>query len=207
MKNVFLINAHQPYPFAPGRLNATLLEKAESHFVANGHEVRSTTMKDEIDVDAEIDKHVWADVIFLQSPVNWMGVPWSFKRYMDHVYSAGMDGRLCAGDGRSRKDPSMQYGSGGTLNGKKYMLSLTFNAPKSSFDDPKQQFFAGKGVDDLFWPAHLNFRFFGMAPLETFACYDVMKNPDIENDFLRFDAHLEKLFPSIGSKASAQEGA
>ncbi len=49
-----------------------------------------------------------------------------------------------------------------------------------------------QGVDDLFLPMHLNFRFFGMQPLETFACYDVMKNPEIENDFRRFDAHLNK---------------
>ena len=36
-----------------------------------------------------------------------------------------------------------------------------------------------------------------MTPLETFACYDVLKNPDVENDFSRFDDHLDKLFPSI----------
>ncbi len=33
---------------------------------------------------------------------------------------------------------------------------------------------------------HANFRFFGMSPLPTFVCYDVLKNPDIENDFKRF---------------------
>lgn len=106
-----------------------------------------------------------------------------------------MDGRLCDGDGRTRRDASKQYGSGGMLTGKKYMLSLTFNAPREAFNDPSQEFFAGKSVDDLFLPAHLNFKFFGMSPLETFSCHDVMKNPDIENDFRRFDQHLDRLFP------------
>ena len=89
---------------------------------------------------------------------------------------------------------SRQYGSGGTLAGKKYLLSLTFNAPKEAFDDADQYLFQGKSVDDLFFPMHMNFRFFGMEPMETFACHDVMKNPDIENDFARFDAHLNKHF-------------
>jgi modulator of drug activity B len=33
-----------------------------------------------------------------------------------------------------------------------------------------------------------------MEPLETFACYDVLKNPDIENDFRRFEAHIAQQF-------------
>ena len=195
MKNVFLINGHQSYPFSKGELNRSLVQLAEDHLLGNGYEVQVTTMADEFDVAEEIERHQWADVVFLQTPVNWMGVSWSFKRYMDSVYSAGMDGRLCAGDGRSRQDPSKQYGTGGTLVGKKYALSLTFNAPREAFDDPAQVFFEGRSVDDLFWPMHLNFRFFGMEALPTFACHDVMKNPDVENDLVRFRAHLAEYFP------------
>ena len=195
MKNVFLINAHEYYPFSEGKLNTALFERARAHFEATGCEIRTTSMKDEWDVDQEIEKHCWADLIFLQSPVNWMGVPWSFKKYMDHVYSFGMDGRLCDGDGRTRSDASRQYGSGGTLSGKNYLLSLTLNAPADAFGDPKQIFFEGKTLDDLYWPMHLNFRFFDMKPLPTFACFDVMKNPSIEEDFARFDAHLKSHAP------------
>ena len=172
MNHVFLINAHEPYPFSEGKLNGAFAERAAEHLRSRGYELRTTTMTSEWDVEEEIDKHRWADTVLLQTPVNWMGVPWSFKRYMDHVYSAGMDGRLCAGDGRSRDDARRQYGSGGALTGRRYMLSLTFNAPRDAFDDPQQTFFGGEGVDDLFWPMHLNFRFFGMTPLETFASHD-----------------------------------
>ena len=124
----------------------------------------------------------------------WMGVPWTFKRYMDEVYSAGMDGTLCNGDGRTRSDPGKQYGTGGTLTGKRYMLSLTLNAPKAAFNDPGQYLFQGRSVDALFVPMHMNFRFFGMEPIETFVCYDVMKNPDIDSDLVRFAAHLSQHF-------------
>ena len=189
MSKVFIINGHQPYSFSPGRLNATLVSRARELLEREGHEVEVSTMREELDVGAEIARHQWADLVLLQTPVNWMGVPWSFKRYMDHVYSAGMDGRLCAGDGRTREQPKANYGRGGALGGTRYMLSLTFNAPAEAFERAGE-FFEGRTIDDLFWPMHLNFAFFGMTPLPSFACYDVMKNPQIEADLARFDAHI-----------------
>ncbi|MEM8782225.1 MAG: NAD(P)H-dependent oxidoreductase [Planctomycetota bacterium] len=198
MQNIFVINAHEAYEFAPGQLNGTLTQMALDHLHTAGYQTRVTTMKDAWEVDPEIENHQWADAVLLQTPVNWMGVPWSFKKYMDFVYSFGMDGRLCAGDGRTRSDPTKQYGTGGTLTGKKYMLSLTLNAPHESFADPAQTFFAGMSIDDLFRPMHLNFKFFGMEPLPTFACHDVMKNPDLDADFARYRQHLADHFPAQG---------
>ncbi len=199
MKKVFIINAHEYYPFAEGRLNQTLVEHARDHLLKNGYDVKITTMKDEYNVDAEIEKLRWADVVLLQSPCNWMMVPWSFKKYMDEVFTSGMDGRLCSGDGRSRENPKEHYGEGGSLRGKKYAMSLTFNAPRESFDDPKEYLFSGKSVDDLFFPMHMNFQFFGMEPLPTFACFDVMKNADVPKDLERFAEHLNNLFPATAT--------
>jgi len=194
MKNIFLINAHQPYPFSEGQLNQSLMDHAESALKAKGYVVRTTHSAKEYEVETELEKHQWADCVILQSPVNWMGVPWSFKKYMDEVYTAGMSGQLCQGDGRTAEAPKKNYGAGGRLIGKKYMMSLTFNAPKESFNDENEFLFQGKSVDDLLFPMHMNFRFFGMEALESFACYDVMKNADVENDFTRFIAHLDKHF-------------
>lgn len=190
---ILIINAHQYYPFSEGKLNQSLAELAGIAASGAGHDVKFTTMADEWDVAAEIAKHQWADIIILQSPVNWMGVSWLFKKYMDEVYTAGMGGELCDGDGRHRHDPGLQYGTGGTLKGKRYMLSLTFNAPANAFDDPAQYLFEGRSVDDLFMPTHMNFRFFGMTALPTFACFDVMKNPQIEQDLQRYREHLLKI--------------
>ncbi|GFR68400.1 modulator of drug activity B [Elysia marginata] len=190
--NVLLINSHQHYPFSEGKLNNSLVELAKEVLESKGYQLQFTRMDNTYDVAEELEKHTWADVIIVQAPVNWMGMPWTFKKYMDDVYTAGMGGELCNGDGRSRDDAARQYGSGGTLQGKRYMLSLTFNAPQAAFDDPDQYLFQGKGVDDLFFPMHMNFRFFGMEPIDTFVCYDVMKNPSIEQDFWRFQQHLNQ---------------
>jgi modulator of drug activity B len=192
MPNALLINAHQPSDFSPGKLNNSLADKADILLRKKGYEVRRVDTRDHWNTAEQLDNHQWADVIVLQTPVNWMGVPWRFKQYMDDVYTAGMGGALTDGDGRSESDPDKQYGSGGTLAGKKYMLSLTFNAPNEAFDDAQQYLFRGKGVEDLLFPMHINFRFFGMEPLETFGCYDVLKKPDIDGDFARFEVHIDK---------------
>lgn len=193
MKNVLIINGHQYYPFSEGKLNATLVDKAATMLEAKGYSTRIVTMSDNIDVKKELENHQWADVVLFQSPVNWMGITWSFKKYMDEVYTAGMGGALCVGDGRTEEAPKKNYGMGGALTNTKYMMSLTFNAPEEAFNDA-DEFFNGKTVDDLMFPMHMNFKFFGMQPMPTFACFDVMKNADVENDFKRFEAHINEHF-------------
>ena len=171
-----------------------MIDLAQAKLQELGHAVRVVSTDSEWDVDTELGNHQWADSIILQTPVNWMGVPWTFKKYMDEVYTAGMAGALCNGDGRTAENPKQNYGAGGSLQGKDYMLSLTFNAPEEAFNDPAEFLFQGKSVDDLFFPMHMNFRFFAMEAKPTFACFDVMKNPDTENDLQRFVAHLEQHF-------------
>ncbi|MEC7641968.1 NAD(P)H-dependent oxidoreductase [Idiomarina sp.] len=193
MGNVLIINAHQYYPFAEGNFNQALISIAEKHLKAKGYTVKTVKPSEGYDVEEALENHNWADFVLLQSPVNWMGVPWSFKKYMDDVYTAGMGGAMCNGDGRSEDAPKKNYGRGGTLTGTKYMLSLTANAPAESFNDPTE-FFEGKGVDDLMFPMHMNFKFFDMTPMPTFMAYDVMKNAEPEKDFERFEEHLDKNF-------------
>lgn len=200
MSNVFIINAHHHYPFSEGKFNATLVQKAEAELQTQGHNTRTLKIDDGWDVEQELENHQWADVVLLQSPVNWMGVPWTFKKYMDEVYTAGMAGALTQGDGRHSDQPKKNYGTGGTLSGKKYMLSLTFNAPKEAFNDATEYLFQGKSVDDLFFAMHMNFRFFGMKSLPTFTAYDVMKDADTANDFERFEAHLRQHFTTAVSE-------
>lgn len=202
MSKILILNGAQPYGFAPGKLNATLTERAKDWLTQQGHEVRVTTVAEGYDPEAEVESHVWADVVILQFPVNWMGAPWSFKKYMDEVYTAGMDGRLCAGDGRTADVPKANYGMGGSLTGTRYMLSATFNAPAEAFDDPTEPFFEGLSMDDLLRPLHLNAKFFGMSPLPSFGAFDVMKNAEIDADLARFDRHLASVF-APGNAAAA----
>ncbi len=191
MKKVFIINGHQYYPFAEGKLNKALVDKASNLLEGADFEIKTTATQEDYNVEEELEKFLWADVVLFQTPLNWMGVTWSFKKYIDEVLTAGMMGTLSQGDGRSKEEPKKNYGLAGLLKGK-YMISVTANAPKEAFNNPEEKFFDGKSEDDLLLPMHLNFKWFGLEPLKTFFAYDVMKNPDIENDFIRFDKHIKE---------------
>ena len=193
MKNVLLINAHQRYEgLAEGRLNRSLVDIAKELLGGIGCEVKTTIVEDGYDIAEELEKYKWMDAVIVQTPVYWMSVPYLFKKYIDEVYTTGI-GVLCKDDGRTRSDLSRKYGSGGFLHGKKYMISTTWNAPLEAFED-SEQFFEGRGIDGVFMWLHKNYQFFGMESLPTFSCYDVLKAPEVEEDFKRFKEHLNKVF-------------
>lgn len=188
-KNVFIINGHQKWEISPGRLNRTLVDHANEILGGKGYDIRNTHIEDDWEVEDEIDNMVWADVVLFQFPVYWFGVPWGLKKYIDEVYMDGR-GRIFLDDGRTRKDASKKYGTGGLLQGPRYMLSTTWNAPEEAFDEPGQ-LFEQKGVDGVFFWLHKVQEFVGLEKLPTFSCFDVRKNPDIENDLKRWSAHLD----------------
>lgn len=192
MKKVLLLNGGKKFAHSDGRYNATLHEAALSVLDRGGCDVKTTFIDEGYDVAEEVAKFLWADVIIYQMPGWWMGAPWTVKKYLDEVFTEG-HGSLYASDGRTRSDASQKYGSGGLIQGKQYMLSLTWNAPQQAFDDPTD-FFEAKGVDAVYFPFHKANEFLGMTALPTFLCVDVMKRPNIEGDVARYEQHLTEVF-------------
>jgi len=192
MKKVLIINAHQFYQgISTGKLNKTMAGIIKEEMEKQDYEVIQTDIEEGYDVDAEVQKHVRADIIILQSPVYWFGMPWIYKKYVDEVFTAGLvQQSLLVDDGRTRQDPSKQYGTGGKMQGKKYMLSLTWNAPEEAFGDADQVLFQGKSVDDVFVSNTANYKFCGAEILPSFSSHDVMKQADVEADIVRLRAHL-----------------
>jgi len=175
MKRVLLLNLHQKYEEAKGNLTRDLLTEAKSFFVNQGYEIKETTIDEGYDVAEELEKFQWADLFFVQSPVYWMGLPWLGKKYIDEVFSAGVHTVTYSSDGRSRTDPSKTYGSGGLMNDKRYMLSFTYNCPKSEFDNP-QGFFDGLSLDEANVALHKTFQFCGVKAYPSFSVHDVYKS-------------------------------
>lgn len=189
---ILLLNGGKSFAHSSGRYNDTLHELAHERLGAQGHSIQATHIDSAYEVQAEVEKFVWADAIVYQMPGWWMGAPWTVKRYIDEVFTAG-HGTLYANDGRTRSDPSRQYGSGGLLQGRHYMLSLTWNAPREAFDEPGN-FFEGRGVDAVYFPFHKSQAFVGLAALPTFLANDVIKAPDIERDKAAYAEHLDRVF-------------
>ncbi|HSR73738.1 MAG TPA: NAD(P)H-dependent oxidoreductase [Sulfurovum sp.] len=195
MKNVLIINGHQRYDqVAEGRLTKLFIDTASDFLSKHGFNVKHSVVESDYTVQEELDKLSWADFIIFQYPVFWMGVPWITKRYIDQVFSGGMNTVTYTSDGRSKEDPSKKYGSGGLMQGKKYMLSLTYNCPKTEFDN-KEGFFDGLTLDEANVATHKLFQFCGAEPLETYAIHDVFKSDlDIESELKRFRDTLERNF-------------
>jgi len=183
MRNVLIINGHQHYDnVAEGNLTNDLIKCAKTFFEKNDFEVKSTHIDKAYDVEEEKEKLVWADYVFFQYPVYWMGLPWITKKYFDEVLTAGIH---YANDGRSREDASKKYGSGGLLSGK-YMLSLTYNCPTSEFSN-KDGYFVGLSLDEANLSTHKIFQFLGLNPLKTYSVHDIFKGD------LDLDLEKEKL--------------
>jgi len=192
MKNILLLNGGKQFAHSAGQLNSTLHEAALAHLDRAGFDVRQTFIDEGYDVQEEVEKFLWADVVIYQMPGWWMGAPWTVKKYIDEVFTAG-HGSLYASDGRTRSDHTQKYGSGGLIQGKQYMLSLTWNAPQQAFDEA-DDFFEGKGVDAVYFPFHKAQQFLGMSGLPTFLATDVMKRPDVPAALAAYQAHLERVF-------------
>lgn len=192
MKNLLIINAHQFHAgVSPGKLNETLVTTIKDEMEQRGYQVQQTNIEQGYDVSAEVQKHVWADVIILQSPVYWFATPWIYKKYADEVFTAGLvQKKLIVDDGRTRENPSKQYGTGGLMQGKKYMLSLTWNAPEESFGNKDQALFEGKTVDEVFVSNTANYKFCGADILPSFSCFNVVKKANVARDLNRLREHL-----------------
>ena len=189
---VLIINAHQYVQgIAEGALNKTMVEAIKTFCTERGCEVAQTTIEAGYSRAEEVEKHLWADVVIVQAPVYWFAAPWIYKKYIDEVFTTGyVQQCFLRDDGRTRENPDKQYGSGGLLQGKRVMLSLTWNAPKEAFGDPNQAQFEGKTVDDVFVGTTASYRFCGMTVLPSFSCFNVQKDPQIEADLERLRAHL-----------------
>lgn len=190
--NILLIDGGKAFGHSEGRLNHTLHATAREVLTALGHQVQETVIDEGYDIQAEIEKFLWMDVVIWQMPGWWMGEPWIVKKYIDEVFTTG-HGKLYESDGRHRDNPTKNYGKGGLLQGKKHMLSLTWNAPIEAFEDP-QEFFEGKGVDGVYLHFRKANEFLGMSALPTYICNDVIKAPDVPKYIAAYKEHLTKLF-------------
>src|SRR4051812_11944232 len=192
--NSLIINTHLTYPgMSEGKLNLTFMEAAKTFFMQRGHSVTETFVERGYQPEDEVNKHLAADLVILQMPVNWFGAPWIYKKYADDVFNAGFATKLLLeGDGRTRSDPTRQYGSGGKMQGKKFMVSATWNAPRDAFDNPDGVLMGGKGTADLFLNITANYKFCGYDILADFGVFDIFKNPDIPRALEDYDLHLEK---------------
>ncbi|RZJ50134.1 MAG: flavodoxin family protein [Flavobacterium sp.] len=195
MKKILIINTHLTYPnWTEGKLNNSFAQKAKDFFESKGYEVLETKVENGYTPSEEEKKHLDAEIVILQTPINWFGAPWIYKKYVDEVFNSGLFSKsFLSGDGRTREDLTKQYGTGGNLQGKKFMICATWNAPAEAFGNPNYKLFEGKNLSDIFLPITSNYRFCGYDIVDSYNCFDIFKNENILKDLENYPNHLEKL--------------
>lgn len=195
MKKIFIINAGQHFGHSGGLFNNTITENTENFFrKSEEYRVQTTTIENGYSTEEEVQKFVWANVIIYHTPVWWFQIPHNFKKYIDEVFTAGHNKGIYRSDGRKLSNPEINYGTGGLMQGKKYMLTTTWNAPATAFTLPGE-FFDQKSVDEgPFFGFHKMNAFTGMKPLKSYHFHDVEKNANIEKDMKAYKEHLEETF-------------
>ena len=63
MKNILILNGGKSFAHSKGELNSSLAAFAENFFEQSNCNVRNTTIEKGYDVDEEISKWLWADLV------------------------------------------------------------------------------------------------------------------------------------------------
>lgn len=195
MRNIFIINGGQIFGHSGGLFNKTITEKTYNFFKGqSGFEVRVTDINDDYNVEAQVENYKWADVVIYHTPIWWFQVPHEFKKFIDVVFTAGHQKGIYTSDGRSSANPAINYGTGGSLQGKQYLLTTSWNAPQEAFK-LAGEFFNQTSVDEgVMFGFHRMNAFTGMTPMKSIHFHDVEKNADVLNDMARYEEHLTALF-------------
>ena len=198
MKNIFIINGSHPFAHSGGRFNETLFNTTTSYFESNEEfEVKTTQVGENYNVKEEVEKFKWADLVIYHTPIWWFQIPFGFKKYIDEVFTEGHQNGIYASDGRSRKNPNINYGTGGLMHGKKYILTTSWNAPKTAFT-LENEFFNQKSVDEgAMFGFHRMNAFTGMELLATHHFHDMEKNADVPLELNNYSVFLNDLMINL----------
>jgi len=109
------------------------------------------------DVQAEIEKLEWADLVIFQFPIWWHTIPAILKGWMDRVFVSG-----------GLYTSKMRYDQG-YFRGKRAMCSITSGAPAEAFVS------GGRGgeLSEILWSAQFSLYYMGFDVLSPHASFGV----------------------------------
>ncbi|WP_110651299.1 NAD(P)H-dependent oxidoreductase [Salinicola peritrichatus] len=127
------------------------------------------------DIQREIARLEWADLIILQFPLWWHGVPAMLKGWFDRVF---VYGGLYTGSRRFDRGP---------LLGRRAICSVTTGAPEATFGP----FGRSGDIANLMWPIHCSLYYVGLSVLSPHLTFGVQGGGLSYQQEAEFRHHLE----------------
>jgi NAD(P)H dehydrogenase (quinone) len=128
------------------------------------------------DVQREIDRLEWAELLILQFPLWWHGAPALLKGWFDRVMVSG-------GLYTSR----MRYDAG-YFRGRRALLSVTTGAPATALEPGGR----GGDINALLWPLHYSLHYLGFRVLPPFVAGGIQGHGYRYRDDNAFTGHLQE---------------
>ena len=195
MENILIINGWHEFANSKGTFNKALFDISKIHFSDSPKfDTKTTEINSGYIVSEEVEKFIWSDIIVYHTPIWWFAVPFNFKKYLDEVLTAGYQNGMWTSDGRDSENPEINYGTGGLLQGKQYILTTSWNAPQGAFMLPNE-FFNQISVDNgPLSGFHGMNRYLGIKLHSSLQFHDVEKNADTSNQLKEYKSFLKYNF-------------
>jgi len=134
-----------------------------------------------IDVQAEQNALMAADVVIFQYPFHWYSIPGILKEWLDKVFLYGF-----------------AYGSeGNKLKGKEFVISTTVGGPEDSYQASGHNSFT---MNEFFKPLQQTIKLAGMTFNTPLVSHDMVYIPGVDNNLKKTE--LEKRAKAHGDKLS-----
>ncbi len=130
------------------------------------------------DIKAEMDKVEWCDLLILQFPVHWFGLPAMLKSWVDKVFAFGF------------AYASQKWYNRGIFKAKKAMLSLTTGAPDFLYKHDSVQ----GSIEDILFPINHGILYFcGFQVVQPFITFTPSASADLRtSELARLGKYIEE---------------
>jgi modulator of drug activity B len=195
MKNILIVNGWHEFAISKGTFNKSLFNISKRHFLDKPeYNLQTTEINKGYNVSDEVEKFIWSDLIIYHTPIWWFALPFNFKKYFDEVLTAGCNNGMWTSDGRKPENPEINYGTGGLLHGKQYIITTSWNAPQGAFTLPNE-FYNQISVDNgPLSGFHGMNRYLSIKLHTSLQFHDVEKNADTSRLLKGYKEFLEDNF-------------
>jgi glutathione-regulated potassium-efflux system ancillary protein KefF len=170
MKNIILISGHPD--ISQSTANRLILEELLADKRITFSDIKQNYPDYKIDIAKEQQLLLSADLIILQSPFIWYGLPAHMKLWIENVFSYGF-----------------AHGPGGDkLKDKSFLLSLTLGGSKESYSHTGQHQYP---VEDFIKPIELLVRYCGLNYLPPVYSYNMSSGAGSERSLIEARSVLQ----------------